>query len=69
MKNHGRPALRTTQLKTQTLKLNQANKVIDELQSKKAVMKTCVGDVNTLLTNLLDVQDSILTITVRRHLA
>lgn len=61
--------LRTTQLKTKNLKLNQANKEIDELKSEKAVMKTCVDDISALLTNLLEPHDSVLTISFRWHLA
>ena len=62
-------ALRTTQLRAQSIKLKHANKEIKELNSERAVMETCVGDVNSLLSNLLEAHDSILTISVRRHLA
>ena len=58
-----------TSLKTKSLKLTQAHKEIDDLTTKRAVMKSCVVDVHDSLVDLLDAHDTILTITVRRHLA
>ncbi|CAH1431384.1 unnamed protein product [Lactuca virosa] len=60
---------RTAQLKTQTLKLTLATKEIDDLKSERAVIKSCVGDVHSLFSNLLEAHDSVLTLTVPRHLA
>ncbi|KAL7592584.1 hypothetical protein Lser_V15G33726 [Lactuca serriola] len=62
-------ALKTTQLKTQTLKLNQAKKELEALRLKRSVVKSFVGDVHSILLHLLEAHDSILTISVRRHLA
>lgn len=61
-------ALRTTQLKTQTVKLNLEDKEIGELNSERAVMKAYVSDVSSLLSNLLQAHDSVLTISFCTHL-
>lgn len=47
---------------TTTVKVTQANKDINELKSDGVVVKSCVGDVNTLLSNILDSHDPILAI-------
>lgn len=51
------------------MKLKQEKKEIDELKSKRTVMKSWVSDVNSLLSNLLEAHDPMLIITIRRHLA
>ncbi|XP_023750787.1 uncharacterized protein LOC111899139 [Lactuca sativa] len=61
-------AHQTTMIKTQGVRLIQAQREIDELKSKRTVMKTYVFDVHALLSNLLDAHDSVLNITIRRHL-
>lgn len=62
-------AVKTTQLKSQSLKLSQAHKEIDELNYKRTIVKCCVGDVSAMLSKLLEVHDSVLTIIIRGHLA
>lgn len=62
-------ARHTTLIKTQSVRLTQARREIDDLKSERVVMKSCVSDVHALQTNILDVHDSVLTITVWRHLA
>ncbi|CAI9298379.1 unnamed protein product [Lactuca saligna] len=62
-------ALRATQLKTQEIKLKHAQKEIDELKYERTVKKSCVSDVNSLLSNLVEACDPILAITIRWHLA
>lgn len=59
----------TMMINTQAVRLNQARRDIDELKSECTVMKTYVTDMHALLSNLLDDHDSVLTITIRRHLA
>lgn len=44
--------LRTTQFPAKTIKLKHAMSESDELKSERAVMKSCVYDVNSLLSNL-----------------
>lgn len=59
----------STQLNAfQSVKLKQANKEIEELKSKRAILKRCVRDVKSLVSNILEAHDSILTISVCRHL-
>ncbi|CAI9277870.1 unnamed protein product [Lactuca saligna] len=59
----------TTTVKFTQDKFAQANKDIIELKSKRDVVKTCVGDMNALLSKILDSHDPILTISIHRHLA
>lgn len=61
--------LRTTQLRAQSIKLKQAKTKIDELKFEQENMKSCIGDVNSLLFNLIEAHDPILTITIHRNLA
>nr|KAJ0210427.1 hypothetical protein LSAT_V11C400177580 [Lactuca sativa] len=61
-------ALKTTQVKTKSLQLNQANKEYEYLRSKWAVVKSCVSDVHALLSNVFEAHDSVLTLSVKRHL-
>lgn len=51
------------------LKLNQAIKRIEEIILEKAVMKSCITDVNVLLSDITETRDSLTTITFRKHLA
>ena len=62
-------ALKTTKVKTQVLKLNQALKGNDDLKSKINLRGRGVGDVYCILLHLQGAHDSVLTISVRRHLA
>ncbi|KAL7616230.1 hypothetical protein Lser_V15G04372 [Lactuca serriola] len=62
-------AIRTTQLKTQSVKLKHAQQELEELKFERTGIKSCVSDVNSLLSNLLVAHDPIHTITIRRHLA
>ncbi|CAI9299887.1 unnamed protein product [Lactuca saligna] len=62
-------ALRTTQLKSQSIKLKHVNKEMEELKYERVILKSCVGDVNSLLSNLLQARDPILNINICRHLA
>ncbi|KAL7613861.1 hypothetical protein Lser_V15G06525 [Lactuca serriola] len=62
-------ALETTKVKTQALKHTQALKKNDELRSERAVIKISVGDVHSILLNLLEAHYSVLTISVRHYLA
>nr|KAJ0218216.1 hypothetical protein LSAT_V11C300146130 [Lactuca sativa] len=60
---------RTSQLKLQNLKLRTATQGLNDLKSKREVVRSSVGDVHSILLHLLDTHDSILTISIRRHLA
>ncbi|CAI9299677.1 unnamed protein product [Lactuca saligna] len=58
-----------TKVQVQAAKLAQANKEIKEIHFERAVIMSCVGDVNAFLSSLLYTQDPILPISIRRHLA
>ncbi|CAI9281518.1 unnamed protein product [Lactuca saligna] len=62
-------ARQTTQVKTQSVKLKHAQKEIDYIKSERTSIKSCVSDVNYLLSNLIEAHDPVLTITIPRHLA
>lgn len=62
-------ALRTTQVHTQTIKLKHARLKIDELKYERALMKSCISDVNSLMSNLIEAHEPIQTITNHKHLA
>lgn len=61
-------AVKTKKLKFLTVNLENVEKKINELLSEKAVMKSCVADVNTFLSNIIETHDSMITITVKKHL-
>lgn len=50
------------------VKLSQANQQIKELKFKKAVIKSCVADINADFHGLIETCDSLLTVSVRQHL-
>ncbi|XP_023762192.1 cell wall protein DAN4-like [Lactuca sativa] len=57
--------VKTKKVKVLSVKLANANHHIDELKFKKAVMKSCIADVNAFLSNLIEMHDSQLMIFVR----
>ncbi|XP_023763644.1 uncharacterized protein LOC111912141 [Lactuca sativa] len=59
---------KTEKVKVLFMKLSQANKQIDDLNSEKAVVKSCVADVNLYLQNLVETCDSLLMFPVGQHL-
>lgn len=52
-----------------TVKLENVEQKIYELLSEKPVMKSSVEDVNFLLLDIIETHDSMITITVKEHLA
>nr|KAJ0190125.1 hypothetical protein LSAT_V11C800390930 [Lactuca sativa] len=62
---------RLTQLEAElaNFKLRTTTKELDDLNSEREVIHSSVGDVSSILLHLLDAHDSILTISIRRHLA
>ena len=61
-------AAHTTTVKVHQAKFDHVNKEIKDLQSERVVVKSCVGDVNAFLSNILDSHDPILTISIHKHL-
>nr|KAJ0188056.1 hypothetical protein LSAT_V11C900503890 [Lactuca sativa] len=60
---------RTAQLKLQTQKLHTANVEINDLKSEREVIRSSSTDVHSILLQLIEAHDPIITITVRHHLA
>ncbi|CAI9289457.1 unnamed protein product [Lactuca saligna] len=46
-----------------------AEKQVKDLLSERAVIKICITDITVLLSNIIETRDSMITITVRKHLA
>ncbi|XP_052620855.1 uncharacterized protein LOC128126781 [Lactuca sativa] len=61
--------VKTKKVKVFTIKLENVEKQMNELLSKRAVVKSCVADVNTLLSDIIETRDSMITTTVKKHLA
>ncbi|XP_023752373.1 uncharacterized protein LOC111900726 [Lactuca sativa] len=60
---------RTAQLKLQTHKLRTANAKINDLKSEKEVIRSSATNVHSILLRLIEANDPLISITVRRHLA
>lgn len=50
-------------------KLDTAEKKVDELLFERAVVKSYISDVNSLLLNIVEDRDPLIPITVQKHLA
>lgn len=61
-------AVKTEKAKVHSLKLNYANKHLDDLETEKEVIKSYLSEINQYLHCLVETQDSILTISVRQFL-
>ncbi|CAH1451764.1 unnamed protein product [Lactuca virosa] len=62
-------AVKTEKVKDLSIHLENANKKLDALKSENVVIKSCIADVNLFLQNLVETRDSLLTVSVRQHLA
>ncbi|XP_052627609.1 uncharacterized protein LOC128134173 [Lactuca sativa] len=58
---------RTAQLKLQTHKPRTANAEINDLKLEREVIRSSVADVHSILLHLIEANDPLITITVRRH--
>ncbi|CAI9280416.1 unnamed protein product [Lactuca saligna] len=61
--------VKTEKVKVLTVKLEQVEKQINELLYEKDAMKSCIADVNSLLSDIIKTRDSLITITIKKHLA
>ncbi|CAI9287717.1 unnamed protein product [Lactuca saligna] len=61
--------IKTEKVKVLSFKITHVNNRIDEILSKKFVMKSYIGDMNSILSNIIETRDYLITITVRKHLA
>ncbi|KAL7596025.1 hypothetical protein Lser_V15G27821 [Lactuca serriola] len=62
-------ASKTTALKIKSAQLTNSQQQIEALRSEREVIKTCVSDVHSALSNILEAHDPILNHSVRRTLA
>ncbi|KAL7594699.1 hypothetical protein Lser_V15G28968 [Lactuca serriola] len=62
-------ASKTTALKVKSAQLSNSQQQIEALRSEREVIKTCVSDVHSALSNILEAHDPILNHSVRRTLA
>ncbi|CAH1444057.1 unnamed protein product [Lactuca virosa] len=61
-------ALKTEEAKLLSTKLEALEKQVKDLLSERAVMRSCITDVTGLLSNIIETRDSMITITMRKHL-
>ncbi|XP_023742892.1 uncharacterized protein LOC111891036 [Lactuca sativa] len=59
---------RTAQLKLQLHKVCTTNAEINDLKSERQVIRSSAADVQSILLHLIEANDPLITITVRRHL-
>nr|KAJ0199186.1 hypothetical protein LSAT_V11C600300210 [Lactuca sativa] len=62
-------AIKIKKVKALTVKLEHADKQIIDLLCERVVMKSCVADVNELILDIIETRDSMITITVKKHLS
>lgn len=62
-------AVKTEKTNVLSMKLSHANKQIDDLNSEKAVIESCIADVNLYFKIIVKTRDSLLMFSVRQHLA
>ena len=62
-------AVKIENVKVLTVKLENAEKQINDLLFKKAVMTSCIADVTALLSDIIATRDSMITIIVKKHLS
>ena len=61
-------AKKTTALKVKSAQLSNSQQQIDTLRSEREVIKMCVSDVHSAISNILEAHDPILNYSVRRPL-
>ncbi|KAL7586079.1 hypothetical protein Lser_V15G41333 [Lactuca serriola] len=62
-------ARKTTALKVKSIHLSNSQKEIESLRSKREIISSCVSDVHSAISNILEAHDPILIYSVRRTLA
>ncbi|KAL7605852.1 hypothetical protein Lser_V15G18825 [Lactuca serriola] len=62
-------ARKTTALKVKSIQLSHSQQEIASLRSEREVVKSCVSNVHSAISNILEAHDPILNDTVRRDLA
>ena len=62
-------AVKTEMVKVSIVKLENAEKKLNDLLSEKADMKSYIAEVTGMLLDIIKNRDSMITITVKKHLA
>ncbi|CAI9280707.1 unnamed protein product [Lactuca saligna] len=62
-------ARKTENVKVLDTKLQQSDKRVHDLLSKKEAVRTCITDVTSLLSDIIETRDSMISITLHKHLA
>ncbi|CAH1417316.1 unnamed protein product [Lactuca virosa] len=62
-------ALKSEEAKVLSTKLEASEKQVNDLLSERAVMRSCITDVTGMLSDIIETRDSMITITMRKHLA
>ncbi|CAH1423775.1 unnamed protein product [Lactuca virosa] len=62
-------ALKSEEAKVLSTKLKASEKQVLDLLSKKAVMRSCITYVTGMLSDIIETRDSMITITMHKHLA
>lgn len=60
---------KTEKAKKNSVKLHYRNKRVDDLESEKTILKSCVSEINKYMHRLVETRDSLLTISVCQHLS
>ncbi|CAH1435663.1 unnamed protein product [Lactuca virosa] len=62
-------ALKSEEATMLSTKLEASEKQVHDLLSDRAVMRSCITDVTGMLSDIIETRDSMITITMRKHLA
>ncbi|KAL7606592.1 hypothetical protein Lser_V15G17506 [Lactuca serriola] len=62
-------ARKTTALKVKSIQLSNSQKEIESLRSEREIISSCVSDIHSAISNILEAHDPILNYSVRRDLA
>ncbi|CAI9298477.1 unnamed protein product [Lactuca saligna] len=62
-------AVKTEKVKVLNVKLDAIKKQVKDLLCERAVIKICILDVTGLLSDIIETRESMITITVRKHVA
>lgn len=61
-------AIKTERVNVLSVKLENAEKQVQDLLTERAIIKSCVSDITSLLLDVIETRESMITISVRKHL-
>lgn len=59
---------KTEKVMVLSLKLNYANKHLDDLKTEKVVIKRCISEINQYMHRMVETRDSLLNVSIRQNL-